>query len=587
MFDLILENARVVDGSGGKPYEADIGITGNAIARIGDLKDGESRKRIDVSGYVVCPGFIDVHSHADLAYFRSDHPDILAPLVMQGITTFIGGNCGMSLSPITRENRDGLQVYLEVFTQMDFERDVKWDTMASFMEKVEKDGTLLNFGILAPHGMLRISARGLKMGFANDREIKIMKRLLEECLEAGALGMSTGLQYFPGNQSDTGELISLGRTLARYDGIFTSHLRSYTASTLPQAIGEVALVVKENGIRGQVSHLFSLPWFGLFHRVALRMLKGLARYDSFSERFIPNTLVFSEMRRLLSEIKRHREEGLSIGMDLMPTTAGFTHLLAFFPSWVVTEGRKKVLERISDKSLRKEILHDIEKGRPLWPHRGKSTWSLNIIRQMGWDAVTIMAVHSEKNKHLEGRRFTEIAEERGQHPFDVMCDLLIEEEGRVLVFESLWEPDDLFTEKYTFPALMDKDTAIVTDTILLGIGKPSYLFYGCYPKFIHRYVFEKKLIDFPSAIARCTHLPARLFDLRERGLVREGYFADILVLDAKNFKTDAVFRNPEVFPQGLKMVMINGQVVVEDGKINKGILPGMVLRRKDPRRPSC
>jgi len=167
-----------------------------------------------------------------------------------------------------------------------------------------------------------------------------------------------------------------------------------------------------------------------------------------------------------------------------------------------------------------------------------------------------------------------------------MCDLLIEEEGKVLVFESLSEPDDLFTEKYTFPAIMDRDTAIVTDTILLGIGKPSYLFYGCYPKFIHQYVFEKKIIDLPSAIARCTHLPARLFDLRYRGLVREGYFADLLVLNPAKFKTEAVFRNPEVYPQGLKMVMINGQIVVEDGKLTKNRLPGMVLRRMDSRRPT-
>jgi N-acyl-D-aspartate/D-glutamate deacylase len=201
------------------------------------------------------------------------------------------------------------------------------------------------------------------------------------------------------------------------------------------------------------------------------------------------------------------------------------------------------------------------------------------MKQMGWDAVTIMAVHSEKNKPLEGRRFTEIADEQGKHPFDVMCDLLIEEDGRVLVFESMSEPDDAFTEKYTFPALQDPSTMVVTDTILLGMGKPSYLFYGCYPKFIGRYVYEKELVDLPSAVAKCTSIPADWFGIKDRGQVREGYFADLLVMRPEEFKTRAVFRDPERHPEGLDMVVINGKVVVEDGDFKPEPLPGKMLRK--------
>ena len=585
MFDLVLENADVMDGSGKESYKADIGIKGAAIEKIGDLKDAEAAKRVDVSGKMVCPGFIDVHSHADLTFFREDHPQQLSPLVRQGITTFVGGNCGMSLSPITNENKDGLQTYLEIFTQMDFEKDIHWDTMGSFMEHMDKEGILLNCALLAPHGMMRVSARGLELGLASSEQIAYMKRVLEESLEAGVFGLSTGLQYFPGSEADTAELVELAGSLKRYGGVFTSHLRSYTNATLPQAIGEVAEVAQKNDIRGQISHIFSLPWLGALQRPALKVLKWCVRHGDFAAKVVPNSLIQSEMKKILGELERNRRSGAQVGMDVMPTTAGFTHLMAFFPMWVMTGGRDQVLSRISDKRTRAEILRDIEEGKPTWPHRGRNDWSLNIMRQMGWDAVTIMAVHSEKNKHLEGRRFTEIAEEQGKHPFDVMCDLLLEEDGQVLVFESMGEPDDAFTEQYTFPALQDPQTMVVTDTILLGMGKPSYLFYGCYPKFIHRYVFEKNLVDLPSAIARCTSLPASWFGIENRGLLKEGYFADLLVMRPKEFSTKAVFRDPEKFPEGLDMVIINGKVVQDEEGIHPEMRPGMMLRKQNQSGP--
>jgi N-acyl-D-amino-acid deacylase len=579
MFDLIIENAEILDGSGKESYKGDIGIKGEVIEKIGNLSGAEAARRVDAAGRTVCPGFIDVHSHADLAFFKEDHASVLSPLVAQGITTFIGGNCGMALAPITKEHNEGQQMYLEVFTQMDFDKDVHWTDMGSFMQHMDAKGVPLNCGILAPHGMMRISACGLETRLAAKDEIAMMSRLLEECMEAGAFGMSTGLQYFPGNQSDTAELVELGKVLSRYGGLFTSHLRSYTNTTLKKAMAEVAEVSKKNQVRGQVSHIFSLPWLGPIQRPALKVIKWLAKHDEVAHRTIPNFLITAEMKNILKELDEFRSQGAQMAMDVMPTTAGFTHLMAFFPSWAMTGGREAILERISDPATREEIRRDIDEGKPTWPHRGKNDWSLNVMRQMGWDAVTIMAVHSEENKCLEGRRFTEIGEEQGKHPFDVMCDLLIEEDGRVLVFESMAEPDDYFTEKYTFPALQDPQTMITTDTILLGMGKPSYLFYGCYPKFIGRYVFEKKLVDLPSAIARCTSLPAEWFGIKKRGRVEEGYFADLLLLRPEDFKTEAVFRNPEIRPEGLDMVVINGTVALEDGKVDSEALPGKMLRK--------
>jgi N-acyl-D-aspartate/D-glutamate deacylase len=433
--------------------------------------------------------------------------------------------------------------------------------------------------LLVPHGMLRISALGLEDRPADTGALEMMKRLLEESMEAGAFGLSTGLQYFPGLFSDTEELVKLSEPLSRRGGIFTSHLRSYTATTLGKAIDEVGEVAKANGIRGQVSHIFSIPWMGPLQPLALKGLKWMCRHPELTLKLTPDFALDMSMNVVLKRLEKNRKAGADIAMDVMPTTAGFTHLLAFFPPWVLTGNREKVLERLSDPAQRKEMLRDIEKGKPAWPHSGRNNWSLNIMRQMGWDAVTIMAVHGEKNKHLEGRLFTEIAEEQGKHPFDVMCDLLIEEDGQVLVFESMSEPDDAFTERYTFPALQDPGTMITTDTILMGVGKPSYLFYGCYPKFFGRYAGEKKLLDLPEAVRRCTSLPAGFFGIEKRGLVKEGYYADLLVMDPGSFRTEAVFRDPERFPTGLDTVIINGSPVVKGGDVVPGTLPGSMLRK--------
>ena len=557
MFDLILENATVVDGTGGQPYQADVGIGKGLSEALGDLEGSEAARRIDAGGRTVCPGFIDVHSHADLTMFREDAAELLRPLVRQGITTFVGGNCGMALAPVSDENREGLKTYLEIFTQMDFDTAIRWKSMGEFMERVEEKSLLLNMALLVPHGMLRISALGLEDRPADAGAMGMMRRQLEESMQAGAFGLSTGLQYFPGLFSDTEELVKLSEPLSRYGGIFTSHLRSYTSTTLGRAIDEVGEVSRANGIRGQVSHIFSIPWTGPVHPLALRALKWMCRHPETTLKLAPHFALDASMNVVLKRLEKNREAGADIAMDIMPTTAGFTHLLAFFPPWVLTGDRRKVVERISDPGTRREILRDIEKGRPAWPHSGRNDWSLNIMRQMGWDAVTVMAVHSEKNRHLEGRLFTDIAEERGMHPFDVMCDLLIEEEGQVLVFESMSEPDDAFTERYTFPALQDPGTMITTDTLLMGVGKPSYLFYGCYPKFFGRYVNDMKLLDLPEAVRRCTSLPADFFGIKGRGLVREGYRADLLVMDAEGFRTEAVFREPERFPTGLDTVIIN------------------------------
>lgn len=575
MPDIVIKNGTVIDGTGTAGFAADVAITGDRIEAIEPKIEARDCKVIDAAGKYVCPGIVDPHSHADMTLIRDDHIKILEPLVKQGITTFVGGNCGMSLSPIGENHKKPLKDYIEAFTGADFDTSVSWGGTASFMEKAEKGGMLMNAALLAPHGLIRIGAMGLDCRYATDDEIGNMTRKLEECLEQGAVGLSTGLQYMPGSQSETRELVELGKVLKKYDGIFTSHLRSYM-NTLPQAIDEVVEVAKTNDIRAQVSHIFWVPDMGFIGRPMRWLLRGLIKMSKYWTLPIP---LDTEVVKQLKKLDALRTQGVNVGMDVMPTTTGFTHLMAFFPPWALEGGKDEILERLASPEKRKEMVADIVGGKLIWPHTGKNTWSLNLFKIMGWECARIMSVISEKNKPYEGMNLAVLAKQQGKHPFDMACDLLLEENGRVLVFESMGEPEDNLTERSMYGALKHPEVSISTDTILLGFGKPSYLFYGAYPKFISRYVRDKKMMSLETGVRKMTGLPAEHFKLKERGNLKKGWFADVLVFDLDTMAPNCSFVSPKGEPSGIEHVFINGVHTVENGKIAAGAGAGKMLRR--------
>lgn len=571
---IIIKGGTIVDGSGGGRYVADICIEGDKISAIGNFSDVESADVIDARGKIVSPGFIDPHSHADLSLHKEDSEELLKPLIMQGITTFVGGNCGMALSPILEPGREAIYTYIEVFSSFKPESEFRWSKTGEYFDYLEKRGLPLNSAILAPHGLLRLHGVGPENRYATEEEVQRMAWALEECMEAGCIGMSTGLQYFPGSQSNTEELIALGKVLKKYDGIFTSHLRSYS-NTLDLALEEVFTVARENEIRAQVSHLFWVPDFGVWGPFVRKMIRFLASVYNWLPIPVP---VEKPIASAIENIVGQVEKGVEVGVDVMPTTTGFTHLLAFFPPWALEGDRTQVLNRLKDKEVRRKILNSIEHGKMEWPHTGPDSWTLNLFRLMGWECAHIMAVKSERNKRYEGMNLVEIAEERGVHPFDAACDLLLEEEGHVLVFESIAEPDDPFTERTTYPSMSHPEVMISTDSILMGFGMPSPLFYGCYPKFIRRYCKELKKVDLETAIRKCTSLPAEHFKIKNRGLIKEGYYADIVIFDFNEIDSRACFKSPALKPVGIEEVIINGRVVVRNGVFQSGVNSGYLLR---------
>lgn len=575
MFDILIRNAVIVDGSGQERYPGDIAILDESIADIGVLNSPEAGKVIDAGGKIVCPGFIDVHSHADLMVPHPDQHEILKPLVRQGVTSFVGGNCGFSNSLIPDEQRENCIGSIEGLTVQDESGYIDWKTPAEFMEKMESRGLLLNMGLLAGHGSLRIAAAGLARRLLTQEEQQTMERYLEESLEMGCLGMSTGLQYYPGLQSDTEELVQTGKVLAKKGGVFTSHLRSY-CHTIDQALSEVFEVGRQNDIRVVVSHLYWQPYTKGMTGIAQNLVK--AGSFAYNKLHLPIPIE-NALKPKIKKFDEARENGLDVYFDEVPTSQGFTTLFAFFPPYVVEGGKIEALNRLKDRKFRQQVLADIENEEPDWPHNGKASWSFNYIKITGWGGLRVMAVSKEKNSWMEGKTFPEIGKEQNISPMDAMCDLLIDEQGKVLVFHTPTHPDDPFAFRSLWRAFTHPLSMPATDTILLPFGRPSHVFYDCFPRFIEFFVKKKPLMSLEEAIRKCTSLPAAVMNLTKRGMLKKGHAADILILDEKNLGTTADFYNPRVSPSGIETVLINGQLVQEDGKFQKNVTAGKVIRR--------
>jgi N-acyl-D-amino-acid deacylase len=577
MIDLVVRNGKVIDGTGKPARPADVGIHNGKIIEPGWDEELTARVEIDAAGQTVVPGFIDVHSHGDLAISTDDPGKVLQPLLMQGITTFVGGNCGFSGCTVQGKNRDKVMAHLQTLSGQELDERISWQNPDEFFREAEQRGIPCNMATLAGHGTLRIAASGLVTRLLTADEQRSMEKLLDECMEMGCLGLSTGLQYYPGSQSDTDELVALGGVLKKYNGIFTSHLRSY-AHTLDLALDEVFRVGRENGIPVQVSHLYWQPYIRGLANVTRLFLNGVS--------FLYNNLgipvpMEKGLKAKLKLFEKELEKGTDVHFDMVPTSQGFTELFAFLPPYASEGSSDEALERLKDPAFRKRMLHDIEKVEPDWPHRDGATWSFNYIKMTGWKGLRVMAVESEKNRWMEGLTFPDIGKELDASPMDVICDLLIEEKGRVMVFHTPTFPDDPLVFRSMWEGFTHPLSVPVTDTILRPFGRPSHVFYDCFPRFLSFFAGGRSMLSMEEAVHKCTGLPASIMGLQNRGLIREGYYADIVVVDEKSLGTDAGFDNPRVYPRGIAHVLVNGVPVVENGNYVNGALPGKALRRRD------
>ena len=547
-YDVLLVGGRIVDGSGGPSYRGDVAVKDGRIARIGNLADCEADRVIELSGRVVAPGFIDIHSHSDFVLPLPDQAEFLKHFVRQGITTLVVGNCGYAPAPINPATADLMQAYTAAIKPRNI--DWEWGTFGEFLDYLDEHGVYLNTVPLAAHGALRIASMGFDARAPTDEELRVMKTLLAECLESGAFGLSCGLIYAPGQYATTDELVELGRGLRADDGIFAFHVRGSSETLLP-ATEEVLTVATEAGIRVQHSHMEA---FGKAH--------------------------WEKVETTLSRHELAREQGVDHGFDVIPYTAANTTFLAILPPWSLEGGVGKLLERLRDRQTRAQIKHDMAHVIPEWPTWDPGGWPHNLVEATGWENVWIMWVASEANKHCERKSVARLARETGRDPFDVAADLILDEQGQIMAFY-IGVSGDLDEQWPLRQIIQHPNAAIETDAFSLGRGMPNPALLGSFPRVLGQYARDEGLLTFEEAVRKMTSLSAERMRLKDRGLVREGFWADLTVIDPDTVGDNATYLDPDQPPSGIEYVFVNGTAVVDAGEVNTRSLAGHVLRARE------
>lgn len=500
-FDLLLKNARVVDGSGNPWFGADIGIRAGKIASIGRLSGKTADRVIDVKNKLVTPGFVDIHTHSESGIIT--HPQA-ENFLRDGVTSIVTGNCGSS------------------------ELDLK-----DFFAKVEKGRPGINVATLIGHNAVRIEVMGSDDKKATPEELERMRKMVARAMEAGAVGFSTGLEYVPGTYTSIDEIVELAKVAAKYNGIYTSHLRDEGAQVM-EAIEEALEVGRRAGIRVQISHL---------------------KQDT--KAYWGNT------QRMLDLIEKYRGLGVDVTADQYPYIAYSTGLGTTLPTWALAGGHDKLVERLRDPATRKRIFNEV----------------LESNKKRGYNDFEYTAVAACRfEPALEGKNLRQVSLLKGRaasHEADVETVLDLMEKGGVSVVTTAMSEEDVTN------IMRYRNTAIASDGGVrqFGAGRPHPRSYGTNARVLNEYVRLRKVLTLEDAVRKMTSLPAQIFQFKDRGLVREGFAADLVVFDPEAVRDNATFENPHQYSTGFDLVVVNGKVAVEADKLTteRG---GRVLRRE-------
>ncbi len=526
-FDLILRGGRVYDGTGNPWTKLDVGITGGQIAKLGRMGGAKGQVEIDASGLAISPGFIDVHVHSDLLCTR---PETHKVKVLQGVTTELFGQDGLSAAPVSEETKP---LWQEQLRGLDGDiGEWPWNSVEEYLGFLEDSDMASNAAYLVPHGAVRSLVMGFEGRRATAEEARRMRELVEEGMHQGAVGLSTGLVYPPNTFSEKEELVEICRGAAANDGCFAVHVRNESNRIL-EALDEIVDVARHSNVRLHISHFKVI---------------GQANRDKFET--------------ALERLEAAREEGLEITFDQYPYTAGSTVLNAILPPWMHSGGTGQMLERLSDPVARKRIKEDFETSEDFE----------NWVRSCGWENIVVAAVASEKNMEFEGRSIAEIAGVRGTDPAEAAFDLLLEEKGSTTMIAYWGEDRDI-------AGAMRHPYQMVASDGIFG-GKPHPRLTGTFPRVLGRYVRDRPTLTGPEAVRRMTGAPAQLLRLQDRGLIREGYAADLVVFDPDTVADEATYEDPLEPPSGIRYVFVNGRLAVREGAYT-GATPGQVIRSGD------
>ena len=550
-FDLLIQNVTIIDGTGLPAYRADVAVTANRITAIGELPAqlAQSAQRIiNAQGLTLMPGIIDPHSHADLILPLAPNRQsgLMRGKLAQGITTTIIGNCGLGCAPVANDEAEAMLRAVNAW-MTPAQVNWPWRTIGEYLDRLSSNGIPLNIATLAPHGPIRMSAMGLAKGAPSASQLKKMRAMTEQAMKDGALGLSTGLIYPPGMYSDPQELESLARIVADYGGIYTSHIRGSSETLLP-AVKELLDVGRHTGVRIHHSHNEAV---GREH--------------------------WPKIDRVLALEEQAEREGVRISFDMFPYTAAATMMIALYPPSALAGGVAQLIERLKDKATRERIRRDVERRKPSWPPWKENGWPHNLVKATGWDAIHIGYVESRKNKRYENRSLIALAGLTGKSPFDAISDLIIEERGQVsmLIFEVSGERDArALLTKYARHRL----SAFCTDAEDYGRGLPHPAAYGAFARILATFVREDGALTLEEAIRKMTSYPAQIFGLENRGVIRPGAYADLVLLDPRRVQDKATFAQPRQTASGIRTVIINGKIAYQQG-VRDESLCGTVIRR--------
>jgi len=524
-FDTLIRCATIIDGTGKPGFKADIGLENGRITRIGNLKDLEASETISGSELVASPGFIDIHSHADLGILWSPRAE---SLVMQGVTTAVTGNCGLSLAPVLPKNLASLEEYLAPREPLSWE----WRTFGEFNRKLQESGTAVNLVPLVGHGTIRACVMGFDDRRPTTEELTHMGNLLESAMKDGAFGMSTGLIYPPGVYSETPELIALAEIVAQFGGTYTSHIRgeSEILIGLINAVKEAIEIGEQANVPVQISH----------HKAS-----GKAHWG--------------KVRETLDLMEQARGRGVDVSCDVYPYTAGSASLMSALPPWVLDQGVAGMIDRITNSDTRARIERELrENGTP------------------GWGAMEdILISRCVSDARIEGMTIGQIAASREVDPPCALLALLAEDHAKTSMITFTMSEDDVIS------VLTDPFSMVCSDSGVCNPesgGKPHPRTYGAFPRVLGHYVRDRACLTLEEAIRKMTWLPAQRMGLTDRGILREGARADVVLFDPSTIRDTATYVDPHRYPEGIVHVLVSGQAVVRDGT-HTGTLPGEILSR--------
>ncbi len=529
-YDIIIRNGRVIDGAGRPGFRADVAIKGDRIARIGNLTGVNATREIDARGQVVAPGFIDMLGQSE--GFLLIDPRAMSK-VMMGVTTEITGE-GESIAPVN----DRI-----IAESADFNRryhlTVDWRTLGEYFQRLERQGAGLNLGTFVGATQVREYVIGFDNRPPTPAELEQMKKLVADAMKDGALGVSTSLQYVPARFAKTDEIVELAKVAHQYGGIYMTHQRS-EANAIDESLKEVFEIARRASIPVEIWHL----------KTAYKKNWG-------------------RMPEILRRIEAARRSGLKITADVYPYIAGSTSLSACLPPWALEGGTDRMLSRLSDAQTRERLKREIMTD--------SNEWENIYLGSGGPGGILISAVVNHDLEKFQGKRVSEIAAAQGKDPLDALFDFVIADRGQTSAIYFMMSEDDVRAAlRSPFVSTCTDSGARATDGPLAG-SKSHPRGWGTYPRILGHYVRDERLMPLEFAIHKMTGLPASNVGLKNRGLLRPGYFADITVFDPRTVIDRATFDNPNRYPVGINYVIINGQIEVDNSERTPA-LAGRVLR---------